>query len=130
MKEVWIVEEGEYSDYHVSGIFSTEKDAQRACDVINDGDGWSRASISKRQLDPSVDEMNAGLVQFDVSMRINGDIKHCKVTNFIVLKPSLIHRKNSPRWEDGVYGSVWAKDQTHAIKIVNEKRAQFIALDM
>ena len=67
MKEVWIIEEGEYSDYHVSGIYSTEKDAQRMCDIINEGEGWVRSRIDSRQLDPSVEEMNEGLIQFVAS---------------------------------------------------------------
>ena len=45
MKEVWIIEEGECSDYRVSGIFSTEKAERNALNSKN-----NNCVISERKL--------------------------------------------------------------------------------
>jgi hypothetical protein len=127
MNEVWIIEEGEYSDYRVTGIYSTEKDAQMMCDLINSGDKWSKATIDSRPLDPCVDELNEGLIQFDVTMSRNGDVKQCVKTRHVDTSPELRHRKQSPHWDESITASVWARDQIHAIKITNEKRVQLVA---
>jgi hypothetical protein len=127
MKEVWIIEEGEYSDYRVSGIYSTEKDAQMMCDLINKRDRWTEARIACRQLDPCVREMNDGLIQFDVTMLRNGDVEKCIESEYIDTSPELGHRKPSTYRKECVSGSVWARDVAHAIKIANEKRVQLVA---
>jgi hypothetical protein len=47
---VWLVEQGEFSDYHVVGVFDSQDKAQTIADAINNGDCWSRADVVERVL--------------------------------------------------------------------------------
>lgn len=121
-KTVWVVEDGDYSDYCVIGVYSEEASALQAASMFG-GD------VSEWPLDPGVDEINRGLKPYYVAMSRNGG----NVSTF---------QENSLPGEKGYwiyesYGarkhilttSVWATSKDHAIKIVNEKRIQILAAD-
>jgi hypothetical protein len=130
MSSVWIVEQGEYSDYRVVAIYSTEAAAQKAADTINSGLGpyGDKASIEERTLDPGLDKMNEGLVPWRVCMKRDGTVEVCERDDDVAADQ-----------DPSVYGPLlggnrlrlltacWARDATHAIKIANEQRARLIA---
>lgn len=58
LNEVWIVERGTYSDYHVIGIFSSRENAKKVSKLI-----WN-SNIAKRTLDPCMNEINKGMNQY------------------------------------------------------------------
>ena len=135
MMQVWIIEQGCYSDYRVVGIYSTQENAQRVCDLINKKEPYEEASVVFRKLDPCIEEMNEGLIQFYVMMDWSGDVESCKESSCIDPDDDGLScwGRTKVRWQrnqkknDCVRGGVWAKDTTHAIKIANEYRAQQIA---
>jgi hypothetical protein len=53
---VWVVARGEYSDYRVVGVFSSQEHAQLIADAINasSGGGFDKATVAARPLDPGV----------------------------------------------------------------------------
>lgn len=57
MDKVWIVEQGEYSDYSVLGIFSTKENAELVAEDINkDTDRYyDIASVRECTLDPGIE---------------------------------------------------------------------------
>lgn len=129
---IWVIEDGKYSDYGVLGVFSTEQHAQLARQRVG-------GTIAKWPLDPRVHEMRQGYKQYRVQMLRNGDVTQCKekcqikdldVRNDISIleySRSRYYEQHPPVPPDCMDATVWAKDETHAIKIVNEYRTQWIA---
>ena len=122
MQTIWVVEEGSYSDYRVVGVFSTKENAERVADLVG-------GSVAEWPIDPHIDEINQGRIPFRVWMERSGDMAMVEQegwgwfpidTDIRVLDAY----KNIPRRISGV---IFATDETHAIKIMNEHRARLIA---
>lgn len=136
-KTVWVVEHGRYSDYRVVGVFSSKRNATLVADAINAGDNWSAgATVDEWPIDPAVDALNAGHSQFIVTMRRDGTTERCEKwetsSYYIAGHVEIWRRSTAPAYagtgvEDCLSATVWAKDEAHAVKIVNEKRVQMIA---
>ena len=131
MKTVWMIEDGCYSDYHIVGVYSTKKNAEFIQHRIG-GD------IKERQLNPGIAQLHYGLNLYQVLMARNGNIEaieqrdmdHYNLEDKVTMW--LWERTKAPAYKgknicDVLHATVWAKDIKHAVKIVNEKRTQFIA---
>jgi hypothetical protein len=120
MESVWVVETGEYSDYRVLGIFSTEENAQKIADLV-DGD------VSEWPIDPWLEQLSQGRRSFRVEMMMDGTgirVSEMPWGNHHKDEFSLVRNRNSA---DLLIGNVFARGDQHAIKIVTEVRAQYIA---
>lgn len=127
MEKVYVVTSGDYSDYCIDAIFSTPEKAQEYMEVVTDN---NYNDIQEYEVDIPIDAddfekyswkglLSFGYKSFFVDMLKNGDgadayQKHvsgtyCKIE------------------QDHLHATVWAKNEEHAIKIVNEKRIQMIA---
>jgi hypothetical protein len=138
-KRVWVVEQGEYSDYRVVGVFSSQANAQQIADAINASRGSSySATVDEWPLDPAVEELSQGRHQYNVTMRKDGTVERCvrseEVSGYDIAGSISMWRRtqasayrNYKDVQDAMTATVWATDDTHAIKIVNEHRAQYIA---
>lgn len=142
---VWVVEQGEYSDYRVVGVFSSEANARRiAADAINTRaatDAYSThmaegATVAEWPLDPAVEELRQGYSPYIVVMLEDGTIERISrsdVSGYEVAgEVSMWRRTKAPAYigrdiPDALMATIWAKDETHAIKIANEHRARLIA---
>jgi hypothetical protein len=131
MSTVWAIEQGEYSDYRVVGVFSTEANARLVAEAIG-----SDATVSEWSIDPVVDDLNAGRSPYLVNMLKDGSVERCEkwtISGYELAGTMRIwKRSEAPAYvgkniPDCLHGTVWASDTMHAIKIVNEKRAQMIA---
>ena len=134
-KTVWVVEQGEYSDYRVVGVFSSQKHAKTIANALN-ADGSNEATVAEWPLDPVVDELRQGFSPYVVHMRYDGTVERCEkweITSYELSgRVSLWRRTQAPAYRglgipDILTGTIWAKDEAHAIKIANEHRAQMIA---
>ena len=54
MKSVWVIEEGEYSDYHVVGVYDSRESAETILASLPDDD---RPTIAEWPLNPCLDEV-------------------------------------------------------------------------
>lgn len=141
MSTIWVVEQGEYSDYRVIGVFSSKEHAQLIVDAIKasaENAYSSDATIAEWPLDPVVSELRQGLRLFLVDMRKDGALERCErwtisgyeLTGYVRMwrrtkAPAFVgNQADNP---DILQAMVWAKDEEHAVKITNEHRAQFIA---
>lgn len=135
--QVWAIEQGQYSSYHIVGVYSSKKNAQLVADLLNADDPWGKATVVAWTLDPLIEKLNAGLTRFEVIMRRDGttenvyprDIDACALDGDAY---RIWHRSTAPAYrgvdiEDALQATVWAKDEEHAVKIVNERRTQMIA---
>ena len=121
MSKVYVVTDGEYSDYHICAIFSTLPKAQAYREEFDYGD-----------IEPiEVDDPEVGQGFFRVEMARSGAVVHIDHEEgkekacfyFSKLLPS-----------EGSFTSlrcvVETDDKERAIKVVNEKRVQLIALGL
>lgn len=137
MTYVWVVECGEYSDYRVVGVFSSEANAQLVADAIRAGEYGEGPDVAKWELDPAVDALNQGHRLWYVVMLRDGAVERVdrQTLSAYEIGHTAAHiwkRTKAPAYKgkgipDALTMTVWAKDETHAVKIVNEKRAQMIA---
>jgi hypothetical protein len=51
MTTVWIVTQGEYSDYHIVGVFSTKEAAEALCARINAKEDYDKAQVEEYDVD-------------------------------------------------------------------------------
>lgn len=126
---VWIVEHGEYSDYTVDGVFSTEENANLFCAQMNQAreDYCYQASVQKMDLDPCIPMMREGMKCWNVTMTRKGK-STVEATEPETVNPrSRYSLDNSVGFNQVIRATVWAKDGGGAAKIVNEFRAQEIA---
>lgn len=138
MASIWVIEEGEYSDYRVVGVFSSRKNAQLALDtVLKDGTSWGRPTIAEWELDPCIDELRKGYKPFRIRMLRDGSVEYCEeveASTYSMFYCELViwKREEAPAYRgkrvpNCLNGTVLAKDKEHAIKIANERRTQLIA---
>lgn len=129
-KTIWVIEDGEYSDYRVIGVFSSEANA-RAVQALLGGDG----DVSEWPLDPAVAEINAGMSRWEVLMLRDGTTERVdrdtEVARYDLTGSHSLWRRSQLSWANGkpdcLKATVWASDATHAVKIANEIRARMIA---
>lgn len=115
--KLFVVTDGDYSNYRVLGIYSTLEKAEEAKLLYN--------SNNDIDLDYELDKLPdhpPGLLRFDVYMMLNGDTSKVKQRSV----EDEIHWDYRPQYESILF-PVWAEDSNHAIKIANEKRTQLIA---
>jgi hypothetical protein len=115
--EVYVVTQGSYSSYHVVAIFTDKGIAEQLADRLEDGN-----TVETYETDEYSEYVRQGLMLYDVEMLKDGATKHVFKTTYMDGQTSLCV------WNDRtLYATVWAKDEQHAVKIANEKRAQLIA---
>lgn len=137
MSTVWVIEQGSYSDYRVSGVFTTKENAQMVCDAINAGDNcYDTATLAEWPLDPAIDALNQGLNRYFVQMLRDGTVERIESKAGLATYPSLAdyfeewRREGAPHFKgkpNVLQAYVWAENDKHAIKIVNERRIQMLA---
>jgi len=122
MAKCYLVTSGEYSDYGVDGAFSSRENAQLWIDA-HPRDDRPRFDIEELPLDPLVSELREGFRPYLVRMARNGDVSQVgtdEMPNGSPIDQGFDIHQNLFMW-------VLARDVQHAVKIVNEKRAQIIA---
>ena len=127
MPTSYIVVTGEYSDYHVCGVYSTRKKANYAAKVYN-------GEIITHKIDELPDHPK-GMLGYLVRMKKGGAsvVQLYGAEGMENSKDGHFQDDYTPL-PDGTYNvvkelsiTVWARDEQHAVKIVNEKRVQIIA---
>lgn len=135
-KKVYLLTCGEYSDYSIIGVFSSRKLAEKAQKTLGPL-YWDPIRIEEWTVNPiNEEQLNAGLKPYRVFMKQNGDADVVGVAVPSELDViGKVRFTNTRNWWDendnelllDMY--VMARDEKHAVKIVNEKRAQIIAMN-
>ena len=120
MSKVYIVTSGEYSSYGINAVFSEKKLADEY--IKRAGEGYG---IEDYELDEPIPEARI-LVEMsktgDVSKIVRSIDDQVGIVRFF--RPNLLETDNHMLW------CVRTDDKQKAIKIVNEKRFQILALDI
>ena len=120
MTKVYLTSHGSYSDYRITGAFSTEENAKLFNDLFGDGN-----AIEELEVDCFIPHIKAGLRIWFVRMNKDGDTLECyedmdtfglgEVFGFDI--------------HNNLYNHCWASGKQHAIKITNELRTRILALN-
>ena len=124
-KRVYVVTSGEYSDFRIEGIFTTRKKAILAKALIIDSN-----DVEERVLDEATPPIGRGLDLFTVRIKKDGIHKVFKegyITGDYISKAN--NKKCIPfNWDKSMMECyIWARDEQHARKIANERRAMILA---
>lgn len=137
--KVYVVTEGEYSSYHIVGVFSSQEKAEKFLEFQrhSDYDEWE---IEEYEIDIFEPQVKKGLRFYHVVMDQDGnsrvelqnwpehDSEYQGERNWLMDERDrpleTFGRRNTGRALLRVY--TFAKDEQHAVKIANEKRAQKI----
>lgn len=111
LNKIYLVTEGEYSDYHIIGAFSTKEKAQSFIKLFGDRYGMY---LEDYEIDKYEKQIADGLKYYIVHMKFNGDVEYISVESNLESSDKI--------WSDNIQVCVWAKDEKHAIKIANERR--------
>lgn len=116
MTKLYAVTSGEYADYRVDAIFDDKTIADQWMAVYGGDD------IAEYTLNPGVKEMKEGLALYQVLIKRNGDCHLVSTVN-----PESVMGDVRLFWERNMLRVLtWATDQSHAVKIANEKRTQLL----
>ena len=128
--KIFIVTSGEYSDYGINAVFSTKENAEKYIGTIYSSD---RIEIEEWGVDEDmalINKIRSGeIAVYMVSMFKNGNIEKIKKEEPLAVRWIKVALAGEySLWTENRLGMwVIAKNEKHAIKIVNEKRVQLIA---
>ena len=124
MKTVWVANSGRYSDWSIRGIFSSEEKCREFMDKFKEED-WN--DPEEWEVDPLPDR-NKHKFPFFVRMGKDGNAMEVDgATSVHGFSDDTRYVNPAFDIEGNLIAHVWAKDKTHAIKIVNERRVGLIA---
>jgi hypothetical protein len=127
MAECWLVTQGDYSDYRVLAAFTAEDKAA--------GGAYDDADVESVPLDPTLPAVPAGLRGYCVPMCPVGGARRVqradswKVLNGEHEDRDCDRRRHGPSEPNPFvrYFYMLARDEKHAVKIANERRAMLLA---
>lgn len=120
MTTIYVVTEGQYSDYHIVGLYSTIEMATKCKEAVNADD------IEEFELD-SGDFRLYDLGYKCWNVRFSGDVTEATECDYYQKEypmDSWVHYDRNTKTMSIV---LYAKDEKHAVKIASEYRAQVIA---
>lgn len=128
MSEMFIVTTGYYSDYRIVAVFDDRSIAETFCKPRQGQE--SEMTVEPFELNPDKIAIRAGWTVYRVEMRRDGSL----CDDIEIVPEKLSKAGTGELWGsplDGYHyleGYILAKNEQHAIKIINEQRAQRIAL--
>lgn len=116
---VYIVTSGEYSDYGINAVFSTEEKAKEYIAQFNDKGTYPRPYFINEYIIDDTSKMKGK--PYKVEMLKNGNVV------IVEHKDDVIDDDDIWAYEGKLHWHGYANDEQHAIKIANEVRIQLIA---
>ena len=127
MKNVYLVTQGEYSNYHIEGIFSTKKKADTFCKTLREiGTRYDRPQVETYPLD---DQVGAKSTPFwSVTIRLDTGAMWDKPWESICVTTHPDHQQG---FKYGYGGNRWVtgtsyKSEDHAMKLAVEGRQAWL----
>ena len=125
-KKVFVLTAGDYSDYHIVGVFSTRAKAEAEAKVQEGADEWERHHrVEEYGLNMWESKKARGYKFYHVRGLLHEDIvlmgaEPQEEEQFYITKRT---EEFLPRF----IAYFWAKSEKHAIKIASDKKRQLIA---
>lgn len=115
VKYIFVITDGEYSDYQILGAATTEEGAKALAKVTGG---------SIEVFEDAVPKLSGGLRRWIVIMRENGDVVTAQ-EGYATFQHN--HFFTFCNYDVQFLGVVWARDSVHAVKIINERRILMLA---
>lgn len=126
--KIYVLTKGQYSDYHICGVFDNEELARgfvKLFDGSLNKEEYDRYMIEEYEVNPFKMEVGKGYNPYFVRMRKNGEAYKIRIADseFGFLD------SNSFGFcmRGDLYNHCFARDEQHAVKITNELRVRLIA---
>ena len=121
---MYVVTSGQYSDYGINGVFDSKELAELWVNTFKDS-SYDSFNIEEWDLNPHIKEIKKGCKPYFIRMDKMGNVIEVRIADSTygfgdTLSFSFDVRLN-------LYMNLFAKDEKHAIKICNDKRAELIA---
>ena len=120
-KKVYVITKGAYSDYHICAVAATKEIAEKLQKIYSDEYSWADSMIEEYDLNEAMDDVRVFyIVTFeDDSVSVCFDEYGEKES---------IHFYKGNKWQsDRLIVCVRARDEEHAIKIAQDRRAEYLA---
>lgn len=119
--KVYVITKGAYSDYHICAVAATKEIAEKLQEIYSDEYSWADARIEEYDLNEAKDDVRVFYdVTFEddrVSARFN---EYCEKESIMFLRGN--------KWQsDRLIVCVRARDADHAVKIAQDRRAEYLA---
>ena len=119
--KVYVVTDGDYSDYHICGVYSTKELAEHGKALFSGR--YGAAGVEEYELDDDKG-VPFGMLPWGVRMGRDGEAREAERES----ADGQPLKEWAPYGDDEtVYFEMFATDEQHAIKIANERRAGLIA---
>lgn len=112
-KKVYVITKGAYSDYHICAVAATKEIAEKLCRACSDNRG--EAHIEEYDLNENAEDVR---IMYYVELDC-GDVE----VNIDLYE----NKENAWGGKDYFAAYVLAKDQDHAVKIAQDRRAEYLA---
>lgn len=119
-KKVYVITKGAYSDYHICAVAATKEIAEKLQKIYSE-DSWNDAIIEEYDLNGARDDVR---VFYDVTFK---DDRVSACFNEYGEKESIYFFKGNKWQSDCMIVCVKARDEDHAIKIAQDRRAEYLA---
>lgn len=131
MNHVWVVTTGEYSDFHICAVFTSEARAEEYTERFKKQADYTGFDLEKWPLDQL--EQLKGKHNYHVQLSRNGDVLQVRRSEADYILTECPREYSGLGYNQNVqrgrlfWASVTTGSEESAIKIANEKRVQFIA---
>lgn len=125
MTKIYLVVSGEYSDFHVDGAFSSRENAEAIIGTIA-APGYTEYRIEEYDLDTGIENARQGMKQYLCRITRSRNVEVDLRDNFY----NLYGDSGFFDFPNNYCEYVWAHDEQHAAKIVNEKVNVILANDI
>ena len=126
MTTVYLVSSGSYSDYSVRGIYSTLEKAEARARLVSDAN-----EVSEFELDEGIELIQQGLNSWVVDVWDDGEIRAFQdgYSFSEAAGGQVTDRRNQGQCGRHIafHFYVFARDEAHALKIAQDKRAEYLA---
>lgn len=117
-KKMYIITAGEYSDYHICGVYDDKEKAQEYIDVFAK-DEYSEMMIEDFMLNPYELEISEGMRPYFLRMDREGNVYdiHVRDSSYKFNYDDISHGFDV---NDNLYNHCFARNEEHAVKITSE----------
>ena len=124
MTTVYLVSSGSYSDWCLLGIYSTRELAEKRAALLPDAN-----DIEERELDQDSELIERGFAAWDVTFYRDGRVCPHQEESFDRAREARVWDFRTVDWhsEWEFIFAVFARDEAHALKIAQDKRAEYLA---
>ena len=131
MKTIYVVTQGEYSDYHIVGVYSRKEDAEAYCGAHLEN-GYDTPQVEEYELDAHAALLRRGFRHYLVDMHADGNEATAEQrpvpdSEYEDGSNAAFHVVGYLPLTVGFWSHLWARTPEHAIKVVNERRTRAIA---